>query len=79
MILSKAYIEEPLLLVNNNNKIQSFSNVCTHRGNILVEKAGNIKNGIICRYHGRNLIHVVNLTLCLNVKTLENFPSKMTT
>ena len=33
----KGYIEEPLLLINNNNKIQSFTNVCTHRGNILVE------------------------------------------
>ena len=49
----EGYIKEPLLLINDNGAIKSMTNVCTHRGNILVEKACNIKKEIICRYHGR--------------------------
>ena len=43
------FIQDPLLLTNNNGKIKSMSNVCTHRGNILVEKSCNLKSGIVCR------------------------------
>ena len=37
----KGYIDEPLLAINNNGVIKSLSNVCTHRGNILVENPSN--------------------------------------
>ena len=36
------YISEPLFLINNNQKISCFSNVCTHRGNILFESKTSI-------------------------------------
>ena len=46
-------LTEPLLLTkNSNSKIHCLSNVCTHRGNLLVEKPGK-QNKLICGYHGR--------------------------
>ena len=33
------FIEEPLVLINNQNNINCFSNVCTHRGNLLIENS----------------------------------------
>ena len=38
-------IPEPLILIKNK-KINCFSNVCTHRGNILVDKPCQIKRNI---------------------------------
>ena len=72
----EGFIEDPLILVNNHNNIQSISNVCTHRGNILVEKAGNIQNGIICRYHGRKFDTCGNFNFMPKCEEVENFPSK---
>jgi choline monooxygenase len=47
------YINEPLLLTRDlNDRIHCLSNVCTHRGNILVENPDNLRN-LQCRYHGR--------------------------
>ena len=46
-------LTEPLLLTKNKTgEIQCLSNVCTHRGNLLVENAGQ-QNKLICGYHGR--------------------------
>src|SRR5215212_8401315 len=40
-ILFPGYLNEPLVLVRNKeNELKCFSNVCTHRGNILVQHAG---------------------------------------
>ncbi len=46
-------LDEPLILSRDcNDKIHVLSNVCTHRGSILIEeKRSNSK--INCRYHGR--------------------------
>ena len=51
--LLKGVTDEPLFLINYDNKISCYSNVCTHRGNILIHNACNIKNNIICNYHGK--------------------------
>ena len=72
----EGFIDDPLILVNNHDSIQSISNVCTHRGNILVEKAGNIQNGIVCRYHGRKFDTCGNFTFMPKCEDVENFPSK---
>lgn len=46
-------MDEPILLVRgSNDQLNCMSNVCTHRGNILVEHACS-ENQIRCRYHGR--------------------------
>jgi len=47
------YMNEPLMLVRDaSNALSCFSNVCTHRGNILVDHSGKYKK-FICNYHGR--------------------------
>lgn len=49
----QGYLDEPLLLTRDQSDvIYCLSNVCTHRGNILVENPDNLKN-LQCRYHGR--------------------------
>lgn len=51
--LLDGYLNEPLLLTRDlNDNIHNLSNVCTHRGNILVENA-DVVNNMKCRYHGR--------------------------
>lgn len=46
-------LNEPMLVVRNKQgEIQCLSNVCTHRGNILLHQASK-ENQIVCRYHGR--------------------------
>jgi choline monooxygenase len=51
--LLEGLLDEPLLLTKaEDGLIRLMSNVCTHRGNLLVHKAGACK-AIRCRYHGR--------------------------
>ncbi len=47
------YLNEPLLLTRDQqDKIHCLSNVCTHRGNILIENP-DVLRVMQCRYHGR--------------------------
>jgi choline monooxygenase len=47
------FLNEPLLLTRDEQgELHCLSNVCTHRGNILVHEACNSAQ-IRCRYHGR--------------------------
>ena len=47
------YISEPLVLVRDkDDSIKCFSNVCTHRGNIVVDNPGKTTQ-LRCNYHGR--------------------------
>ncbi|MBE37609.1 MAG: choline monooxygenase [Flavobacteriales bacterium] len=70
------FIEEPLVLVNNHGTINSMSNVCTHRGNILVEEPTNLNGGIICRYHGRKFDTCGKFKFMPKCEDVENFPSE---
>lgn len=46
-------LDEPLLLARDrDDELRCLSNVCTHRGNLLVEAAGSCQV-LRCRYHGR--------------------------
>lgn len=46
-------INEPLILTrDSSNAVRCLSNVCTHRGNLLVEESGQ-STLLRCRYHGR--------------------------
>lgn len=52
-VLLENYLTEPLLLVRNeNDEIQCFTNVCTHRGNLVALHPGKAKK-LVCMYHGR--------------------------
>ncbi|MEZ4827310.1 MAG: aromatic ring-hydroxylating dioxygenase subunit alpha [Bacteroidia bacterium] len=51
--LMEGYLDEPLVLTRDeSNTLHCLSNVCTHRGNILVEEGGTCHE-LKCRYHGR--------------------------
>lgn len=51
--LLPGFLDEPVLFSRDRSGVlRCLSNVCTHRGNILVEHACN-QNEIRCRYHGR--------------------------
>ncbi len=46
-------LDEPLLLTRDaDDRLHCLSNVCTHRGNLLVEGEGHARV-LRCRYHGR--------------------------
>jgi choline monooxygenase len=46
-------LDEPLVLTRDaTGRVRCLSNVCTHRGNILVRKGGAC-SALRCRYHGR--------------------------
>ena len=52
-VLLEHFLTEPMVLVKNqDDNIKCLSNVCTHRGNIVVNNPGQLKN-LICSYHGR--------------------------
>jgi len=47
------YLHEPMALVRDgSSQIRCTSNVCTHRGNLVVHNPGAVK-GLRCMYHGR--------------------------
>lgn len=49
----EGFVLEPMLLLKDkNNDLKCISNVCTHRGNILVDKPGKASQ-LVCAYHGR--------------------------
>ena len=72
----EGFVEEPLLLTNQNGIINSMSNVCTHRGNILVETPCNLKDEIVCRYHGRKFDTCGKFLFMPKYEGVENFPSE---
>ena len=51
--LLEGCLDEPLVLTRDtDDEVRCLSNVCTHRGNIVVEGPGNERH-LRCRYHGR--------------------------
>jgi len=50
----EGFITEPLVITRDKeDKLHCLSNVCTHRGNILVDNPCVLSGGISCTYHGR--------------------------
>lgn len=47
------YLNEPMVLTrDSSDQLHCISNVCTHRGNIIVNDGGQNKS-LTCKYHGR--------------------------
>jgi choline monooxygenase len=72
----EGYVDEPLILTRDSeDKIHCLSNVCTHRGNILIENPDNLRV-MQCRYHGRRF----DLNGCFKsmpeCEDAENFPTE---
>lgn len=69
------FLNEPVLLTGSGENINCLSNVCTHRGKILVEKSC-AANGIRCGYHGRRFDLSGKFLSMPEFEKAENFPSK---
>lgn len=65
---------EPLLIIENGD-VRCFSNVCTHRANILIEDRCKI-DGIRCRYHGRRFDLNGRFLSMPEFEGVRDFPSK---
>ena len=65
---------EPLLLVRDTGGVRCMSNVCTHRGKILVEEACDA-NLVRCGYHGRRFSLDGKFLSMPEFEGVENFPT----
>jgi len=68
---------EPLVLINNKGNINCFSNVCTHRGNILINEPCTIKKNITCGYHGKQFDTCGKFKFMPKTEGMKNFPSAL--
>lgn len=70
------FLSEPLILTRDNDDLlHCLSNVCSHRGNLLVEGECHV-NAIRCRYHGRRFSLDGNMVSAPGFDGAENFPSE---
>lgn len=73
--LLEKYIDEPLLLTRDQqNTIHCVSNVCTHRGTIVVKEPCKTAN-LRCRYHGRQFGLDGQFISMPEFKEVKNFPT----
>lgn len=72
--LLPGFVNEPLFLSKNENgEVGCFSNVCTHRGNILVHNPGQYKK-LVCNYHGRRFDLNGQMEFMPEFKEAQGFP-----
>lgn len=73
--LLEGYLDEPLLLTRDkDNILHCLSNVCTHRGNLLVYEPCKL-NQLRCRYHGRIFKLDGNFQSMPEFKEVQDFPT----
>ena len=74
--LLNGYLNEPLLLTKDEQeKIHCLSNVCTHRGNLLIYEPCKTSN-LRCKYHGRLFQLDGKFKSMPEFKEVENFPTE---
>jgi choline monooxygenase len=73
LTLLPGFLDEPLLLTRNAENLACLSNVCTHRGKILVEEPRKA-NLIRCGYHGRRFDLDGKFLSMPEFEGVENFP-----
>ncbi|MEO6406813.1 MAG: aromatic ring-hydroxylating dioxygenase subunit alpha [Ferruginibacter sp.] len=75
LTLLPGYLDEPLLLTKDaNENIHCLSNVCTHRGNLLVTE-NCVNTNLRCKYHGRLFNLDGKFRSMPEFKEVKNFPS----
>lgn len=75
LTLLEKYIDEPLVLVKDKEyEIRCLSNVCTHRGTIVVNGPCKVSK-LRCRYHGRNFYLNGQFMSMPEFAEVEDFPS----
>ena len=75
LTMLESFLDEPILLSRNGEDFNCFSNVCTHRGKILVEQDCQA-NGIRCGYHGRKFSLDGKFLSMPEFENALNFPSE---
>lgn len=68
------FLDEPILISRTGDDIVCMSNVCTHRGKILIEEACTA-NLIRCAYHGRRFSLDGKFLSMPEFEGVEDFPS----
>ncbi len=68
-------LDTPLVIAKDGEKFSCFSNVCTHRGAILVENDCKA-NGIRCKYHGRRFDLDGKFLTMPEFETVKDFPTE---
>lgn len=72
--LLPGYLDEPLLLTRDIAGIHCLSNVCTHRGNLVVTQACRSPH-LRCSYHGRQFALDGTFRSMPEFREVEDFPS----
>lgn len=68
-------LDEPILLTrDHDDKVHCLSNVCTHRGTLLCEHAGQGRS-LTCRYHGRRFSLDGTCTHMPEFERVKGFPA----
>ncbi|MFZ2904972.1 MAG: aromatic ring-hydroxylating dioxygenase subunit alpha [Cyclobacteriaceae bacterium] len=74
--LLENFIQEPLVLSRDKNgSLHCLSNVCTHRGNLVVERACKLTD-FRCQYHGRRFQLDGKFLSMPEFKEVKNFPTE---
>ena len=74
--LLEDFLNEPLLLSNDKEGVlHCLSNVCTHRGNLVVDKPCKL-NDLRCKYHGRRFGLDGKFASMPEFKEVKNFPTE---
>lgn len=75
LILLPGFIDEPLLVTKFSDEVYyCLSNVCTHRGNLVIPEPCNTSN-LRCKYHGRIFQLDGKFKSMPEFKEVENFPT----
>ncbi|MCI0330742.1 MAG: aromatic ring-hydroxylating dioxygenase subunit alpha [candidate division Zixibacteria bacterium] len=73
-VLLDKFLSEPMVLTRDREGVgRCLTNVCTHRGNIIVQNPGKPKT-LVCGYHGRSFDLDGKFKSMPEFKTAENFP-----
>lgn len=74
LILLDGFLTEPILLTKDADKtIHCLTNVCTHRGNLVVTASGKTKK-LVCGYHGRRFALDGSFEHMPEFKETKDFP-----
>ena len=73
-ILLPGLLDEPVVLLKDSEgAIKCMSNVCTHRGNLVVDAPCKARK-LTCKYHGRSFDQNGKMVFMPEFKEVENFP-----
>jgi len=68
-------LDEPIVLSRDaGGVLHALSNVCTHRGNLVVQEVGQVQ-GLRCRYHGRRFRLDGRFASMPEFEGVEDFPA----